>query len=124
MAEDFDNIQIPVSYQHDAITCSTMLYDSSTIHIYVVTLPIEIERNKLLDSLSMEYGWAWKDKQEYVGLYFKKNYDISTLPIGAIQAMNGKWNPENFDKIEEIFSIVLSYCEHSIRELFRFSDNL
>jgi len=124
MAEDYECSTFPVSYQEDALKSSAMLYDSSEIHIYVVTLPIEVERSKLLDSLSMEYGWAWKDKQEFVGVYFEKNYDVSTLPAGAIHDMSENWNTWNFSCIEEIFPNVLRYCEHVINQKFRLFINL
>ena len=122
LAEDFQNPHLPTSYEGDAITCSEMLYDSSIIHLYVITPPFEDQRNRLLDSLSMEYGWAWKDKRRYVGVYFKENFDISTLPLGALHTMHDEWSNAEFEQIEDIFSVSQTYCEIALREIYRLSN--
>jgi hypothetical protein len=124
MAEDIDSDQYPViSYATYAISTSQILFQTSKIHIYIATPKIEAEKNKLLDSLSMEYGWSWIPKQKYVGVYFKRSFDVSTLPLGATQIMDDQWSHESFDNITEIFLIVLRYCESAIREMYVLSDD-
>lgn len=122
MSDDFENLQIPIiSAEADAILCSEMLYDSSKIHIFVV-IPSNEENNRVLDSVSMEYGWAWKNRDLHVGVYFKKDFDLSTLPQGALDVMHESWHNESFDNLEEIFLNISAFCEARIREIFCSSD--
>jgi len=119
MSIDFENLQLPViSQQGDALRSSEMLFDSSRIHLFVLLPPTTDQSGRLLDSVSMEYGWVWKFRQPYVGVYIQRGSEISTLAQGAIDDMHDFWANETFDNIEDIFLNISKYCEAKIYEIF------
>lgn len=121
MSTDFENLHSHIiSRAADAILSSEILYDSSKIHLFVVIPPMKDQNESLLDSVSMEYGWAWKTRYPYVGVYFQRGFEVSTLPQGALDVMRDLWGTETFDDIEDIFLNVSKYCEEKIREMYSY----
>ena len=112
-----------ISAQSDAIQSSLQLYRTSKILIFIITPAPLDQQNKLLDSVAMEYGWAYLEKRNCVGVYFKKGFEFNTLPQGAIDEMyEDIWRYETFDQIEDVMGIISRFCEDKTRELFLVSD--
>jgi hypothetical protein len=112
-----------ISYEADAMESSEILYNNSDIHIFIISPRQRGRSNQLLDSVSMEYGWAYRDRCQRVGVYFRKGFDISTLPLGACHKMRDIWVTDSFINISEIFSKVTKFCEDKIREMYLHSDD-
>jgi hypothetical protein len=104
--------------QEYAIRLSEILFKTSEICIFVLISPKK-PSDLLLDSPSMEYGWAFKDRRSYVGVYCQKGCKLSTLPQGALTQMRESWTGDDFDDIEETFPSIKKYCESSIFEMIR-----
>jgi hypothetical protein len=101
-----------------AIRLSELLFKTSEICIFVLIAPMT-PSVILLDSPSMEYGWAYHERRSFVGVYIQKGYQISTLPNGALTQMRESWTCDEFDLIEEEFHSIKKYCESSIFEMYR-----
>lgn len=112
-----------ISPPADAIKSSQILYRSSQILIYIITPTPQDQQKKLLDSVSMEYGWAYLERRNCVGVYFQSGNEFNTLPQGAIDELREEnWRMETFNQIEDVFGIISRFCEDKIRELYSVSD--
>lgn len=107
----------PYSYEEEAILTSEQLYNTGDIHIFILIPPIEYEE-KLLDSVSMEYGWVRKDRQRYVGIFIQRGSDLATLCEGSYSLMSELWIKHDFSTIEEILDPMKRYCEAAIQEMW------
>jgi len=111
-----------VSPPADAIQSSLLLYQSSKILIYIITPAPLDQQQKMLDSVAIEYGWAYLERRNCVGIYFQSGHDFNTLPQGAKDELHEIWNMESFNEIEDVFEIISRFCEDKIRELYFVSD--
>lgn len=108
---------LPRSYEEEAILTSEQLYNTSDIHFFVL-IPPAVPEKKLLDSVAMEYGWAHKERQRYVGVFVQKGSDLATLCEGSYSLMKELWIKHDFDTIEEILDPMKRYTEAAIREMW------
>ena len=107
----------PYSYEEEAILTSEKLYNTANIHIFIL-IPPTISEKKLLDSVSMEYGWVQKDRQRYVGIFIESGSDLATLCEGSYSLMKELWIKHDFSSIEETLDPIKRYCEAAIREMW------
>jgi len=107
----------PHSYQEEATLTSEQLYNTSDIHIFIL-IPPTIQEEILLDSVAMEYGWARKDRQRFVGIFIQRGSDLATLCEGSYSLMKELWIKHDFNTIDEILDPMKRYCEAAIREMW------